>query len=99
MREAIRRFQAYSQSTPSGEHLPGVSMPWPLSMRIFIAGFAFRFLTVSYEKSARKARIWQVKKMMIMKTDRQPDVMGKPYCIKDEYAVTGEDMQLSIGLV
>ena len=28
MREAMRRFQAYSRSTPSGERLPGVSMPW-----------------------------------------------------------------------
>ena len=53
---ARRRFWAYSRRRPSGLRLPLVSMPWPLSMRIFIAGFSFRFLTVSYEKSARKAR-------------------------------------------
>lgn len=42
---------------PSGERLPGVSMPWPSSMRIFIAGFAFMFLLLSYTKSARKAKV------------------------------------------
>ena len=45
------------RSTPSGERLPGVLMPWPLSMRIFIDGFSFRFLIVSYEKSVRKAML------------------------------------------
>ena len=34
---ARSRFWAYSRRRPSGLRLPLVSMPWPLSMRIFIA--------------------------------------------------------------
>ena len=37
MRPARSRFWAYSRRRPSGLRLPLVSMPWPLSMRIFIA--------------------------------------------------------------
>ena len=40
---------------PSGLRFLLVSMPWPLSMTIFIAEVVFRFLYVSYEKSGRKA--------------------------------------------
>ena len=55
MRVARRRVKAYSGSVPSGDRFPGVLMPWPLSMRIFIVRFSFGFSSVSYEKSARNA--------------------------------------------
>lgn len=37
MPRAMMRFSRYSSRRPSGERLPRVSAPWPLSMRIFIA--------------------------------------------------------------
>ena len=36
MHLAIYRFHAYSRKRPSGERLPAVLQPWPLSIRILI---------------------------------------------------------------
>lgn len=57
MRLARSRFSAYSRRRPSGLRFPLVSTPWPLSIKIFIAGFVLRFLTVSYELSRANQRI------------------------------------------